>query len=51
MSEILFSSLQFEFAQSQTWVMKHTAKHKILLNIVCIVYDTVLKTIDSVGFL
>ena len=38
-SEILFASLQFKFAQCHTWVMKKVAKHKKkMLNIFCIVY-------------
>ena len=28
MSEVLFSSLQFKFAQCHTWVMKKVVKHK-----------------------
>ena len=38
MSEVLFSSLQFKFAQCHTWMMKKVVKHKKLLNKFCIVY-------------
>ena len=38
MSEVLFSSLQFKFAQCYTWVMKKMQYIKKLLNIFCIVY-------------
>ena len=40
MSQVLFSSFQFKLAQYYTWVMKNIAKHKQLLNILCIVYFT-----------
>ena len=40
MSQVLFSSFQFKFAQYFTWVMNNIAKHtkKKMLNIFCIVY-------------
>ena len=41
MSQVLFSSFQFKFAQYYTWVMKNIAKHTKLLNIFCIVYKLV----------
>ena len=47
MSELLFSSLQFKFAQCQTWMVKEVVKHKKLLNIFCTVYLQALSLVTN----
>ena len=47
MSQVQFSTLQFEFAQCYTLVMNKNAKLNKLLNIFCIVYN---KSIRSTIF-
>ena len=44
LAQILFSSFQFKFAQYYTWAIKNITKHKILLNIFCIVYKFTIRS-------